>query len=321
MIQPHLKRENLLQETVLPAPLEAVDGEYKLEDGRWVHMSRADIRDGGFILLLSDFTEVKAREERLREASEQAQAANKAKTTFLANMSHELRTPLNAIIGFSEILTGQIFGAIGNEKYVEYSGNILSSGRNLLGIINGVLDLAKSEASGLVLEPTAVDLNDIIEACADEMRNQCREAQLDLRVVVPPTPLMVMAEEPKLRQVFGNLLSNAVKFSKPGGRIDLAVRALANGGAQIRLTDTGIGMTEAEIQTALEPFSQVDTRLARRYEGAGIGLPLSKALVELHGGTLSIESVPDVGTIVIVRLPRDRRVSQGPDAKDGAPAP
>ncbi len=322
MIQPHLKRETMAGEAVVPVSMAALDGEYKLEGGRWMHISRADIRDGGFILLLSDFTEVKAREERLKEASEQAQAANKAKTTFLANMSHELRTPLNAIIGFSEILNGQFFGAIGNEKYIEYSGNILNSGKHLLEIINSVLDLAKSESSKLLLDPAEVDLNDIIESCADMMRDQCGKAQLDFRVVVPPTPLVIMAEAAKLRQIFLNLLSNAVKFTDPGGRIDLAVRTLANGGAQIRVTDTGIGMSESEIQIALEPFAQVDTRLARRYEGAGLGLPLTKALVELHGGTLSIESVPGVGTIVIVRLPKDRRASEGPAAaKEGIPVP
>jgi signal transduction histidine kinase len=277
-------------------------GEFRLADGRWVRASRSPGADGGFLLVISDFTAVKERERRLKEAQEHAEAASRAKSSFLANMSHELRTPLNAIIGFAEVMAGQMFGQLGSRQYVQYSSAIVGSGRHLLGIINSVLDLAKSEAGKLELNPEAVDLGEVLADCARMIREQCARGDLTLELAEPPDALIVLGEASKLRQVFLNLLSNAMKFTEPGGTITVATRQDAANWISVTVADTGIGMAEGDVAVALAPFGQVDSRLARRYEGTGLGLPLAKALVELHGGVLSIESAPGKGTVVTVVL-------------------
>jgi signal transduction histidine kinase len=277
-------------------------GEMKLGDGRWLRLSRSATAEGGFLLVASDITEMKERERRLKEAQEQAEAASRAKSSFLANMSHELRTPLNAIIGFAEVMAGQMFGALGSRKYVQYSADIVGSGRHLLGIINSVLDLAKSEAGKLDLAPEAVDLGEVLASCLTMVREQCARAELTLEVEEPQDALIVLGDASKLRQVFLNLLSNAMKFTEPGGTVSLAVRRGAPDWISVIVADTGIGMTPEDVRVALSPFGQVDSRLARRYEGTGLGLPLAKALAELHGGVLVIDSEPGKGTQVTVAL-------------------
>jgi signal transduction histidine kinase len=246
---------------------------------------------------------VKARERRLREAQEQAEAASRAKSSFLANMSHELRTPLNAIIGFSEIMAGEMFGALGNRRYNQYSGDIVSSGRHLLAIINSVLDLAKSEAGKLEIDTQPVDLADVLADCVTMIREQCARGGLTLELSEPQAPILVMGEAQKLRQVFLNVLSNATKFTEPGGRVTVAASLAMEGTVAVSVADTGIGMSEEEIPVALAPFGQVDSRLARKFDGTGLGLPLAKALVELHEGKLAIKSARGRGTTVTVTLP------------------
>jgi signal transduction histidine kinase len=218
-------------------------------------------------------------------------------------MSHELRTPLNAIIGFSEIFRDQLFGELGNPKYREYAGNILESGRHLLAIINGLLDLAKSDAGKLQLDAEPLDLRTIIDGCATMMREQCLRGQLQLNVERGEDELIVWGDAAKLRQILLNLLSNAAKFTEPGGRVSIAATAERDTIA-CRVADTGIGMAPEDIPVALTPFSQIDSRLARRYAGTGLGLPLTKALVNLHGGTMTIDSAPNRGTTVTVTLQR-----------------
>jgi signal transduction histidine kinase/HAMP domain-containing protein len=279
-------------------------GEVQLADGRWLRISRSGTQEGGFLLVLSDFTEIKEREERLREAKQLAEAASTAKSNFLANMSHELRTPLNAIIGFSEILSGEIFGKLGNAQYAEYAGSILASGRHLLDVINGVLDLAKSQAGKLQLNADAIDLRGIIDHCIATMREQCAGAKVQLIVKPVETPLPLWGDEPKLRQIILNLLSNAVKFTEPGGSVLLQARLSRDDRIEIEISDTGIGMSPDDIPTALAPFGQVDSRLARRYEGTGLGLPLTKALVELHHGVMTIDSAIGKGTTVTLSFAR-----------------
>jgi signal transduction histidine kinase/HAMP domain-containing protein len=280
------------------------EGEFRLTDGRWIRVSRSETHDGGYFLFLSDFTDIKEREEHYKEAKLEAEAASGSKSIFLANMSHELRTPLNAIIGFSEIMAGQIFGAIGNQRYLEYSGLILKSGRHLLDIITSVLDLAKSEAGKLDLRAEQVDLREIVDECAEMLRDECARAHQELVVELSPLPLTVIGEPAKLRQIVLNLLSNAIKFSEPGGTISIVAAPNEDGYIELAIADTGIGMSAAEIPIALAPFGQVESGLARRYEGTGLGLPLTRALVELHAGTMTIASAHGMGTTVTVSLPQ-----------------
>jgi signal transduction histidine kinase len=276
--------------------------ERQLPDGRWLRLV-ANATQEGTILFLSDFTEIKTREEHYRVAKQQAEAASAAKSRFLANMSHELRTPLNAVIGFSEILSGELFGKLGDPRYVEYSGDILKSGRHLLDVINNVLDLARSESGSIEIRKRPLDLTAILNECADAIRDRCAVADIAFVESLGAQPINVDADETKLRQVVANLLSNAVKFTEAGGTVFLFASEDEEG-VRIEVRDTGIGMTPDDIQTALTPFAQVDGRLERRYEGAGIGLPLAKAFVESHGGTLAVRSEPGRGTSVTVRLPR-----------------
>ena len=278
--------------------------ELRLADGRWLRIGRSPTQEGGFILVLSDISDIKDREQHLTEARHQAEAASAAKTTFLGNMSHELRTPLNAIIGFSEIMSAEMFGKLGNGTYVEYAKDIQACGTHLLAIINSVLDLTKSEAGKLQLACETVDLGQIIQSSATMMRDQCARAKLDLYVIPPAQSLRVWADPAKLRQVLLNLLSNAVKFTPEGGSISIRAEVRTEELAVIEVADSGIGMSPQDIPIALSAFGQIDSRVARRYEGTGLGLPLSKAIVELHGGLIGIDSKPGTGTRVQVILPR-----------------
>jgi signal transduction histidine kinase/HAMP domain-containing protein len=309
--------DNFMQKTKLPTPAELGIGrgarslggaERQLKDGRWIRSTGSRAADGSLIFFVSDFTAVKEREENFRRATAAAEAASAAKTRFLANMSHELRTPLNAIIGFSEIISGQIFGALGNSKYLEYAGDILRSGRNLLGVINSVLEISKSENGKQSLVGEPIDLRFVLGDCATLMGEQALAGQVAFRLDELPEPLFVFGDESKLRQAILNLMSNAVKFTDPSGQV--AVDAHLDGEqVVVQIADTGIGMSAADIEVALTPFGQVDNRLERKYEGTGLGLPLAKSLIELHGGKLEIESAPGVGTTVRIHFPIPENVA------------
>jgi len=277
--------------------------ELELADGRWLRITGSATSEGGSIFFLSDFTAIKEREESLRRAKREAEAANASKSRFLANMSHELRTPLNAIIGFSEIIHGQFFGDVGNERYLDYSGDILRSGRHLLAVINDVLDLSRSEAGKMVLMARETDMTDLISDCMAMVGEQCTEAGLELTVDDLDQPLVLDGDPAKLRQIFLNLLSNAIKFTERGGRIRISVTG-SDKAIAVTVADTGIGMNPEDVEIAFQPFGQVDNRLERRYEGTGLGLPLTKALVDLHKGTIVIDSARGQGTRVTVTFPR-----------------
>ena len=276
--------------------------ELELADGRWLRMTASNTSEGGSIIFLSDFTLIKEREESLRRAKREAEAANASKTRFLANMSHELRTPLNAIIGFSDIISGELFGPISNARYLDYSQDILRSGRHLLAVINSVLDLSKSESGKMQLDARPLDMAEVLADCVSMMREQCNDAGL-MFTVSAMGEMPMEGDTAKLRQVFLNLLSNAIKVTERGGSVSLAAAA-APDTISVLVGDTGIGMSVADIDIAFQPFGQVDNRLERRYEGTGLGLPLTKALVDLHGGTLSIDSARGAGTRITVTLPR-----------------
>lgn len=296
----------LIETQLVPGSAQAANPsdhtELELADGRWVRMTASATSEGGSIVFFSDFTAIKEREENLRKAKMEAEAANAAKTRFLANMSHELRTPLNAIIGFSEIINGQLFGDLGNARYLDYSGDILRSGRHLLDVINSVLDLSKSESGKMILDVRDVDMREILEDCVTMVGEQAKDAGLDFAVRGMEAALPLQGDPAKLRQIFLNLLSNAIKFTPRGGYIWAEARRTATGVA-VTAGDSGIGMSPDDVAVALTPFGQVDNRLERRYEGAGLGLPLTKAFVELHGGMMQFESARGAGTRVTVSFP------------------
>ena len=296
-----------IQSQLMPGAQGGVDmsghAELQLASGRWLRMTGSATSEGGTIIFFSDFTIIKEREESLRKAKQEAEAANAAKTRFLANMSHELRTPLNAIIGFSEIISGELFGPLGNGKYLDYSGDILRSGRHLLAVINDVLDLVKSESGRMSLKAREIDMREVLRDCAAMMGEQCRLGGLTFTVSGLETELPVTGDPAKLRQVFLNLLSNAAKFTAAGGTVNLMAE---DAGDFVRVTvgDTGIGMSPDDVAVAMHPFGQVDNRLERRYEGTGLGLPLTKALVALHGASMAIESEPSHGTRIAIMFPK-----------------
>mgnify|MGYP000998680766 CR=1 FL=1 len=296
----------LIETQLVPGSAQAADPsghtELELADGRWVRMTASATSEGGSIVLFSDFTSIKEREENLRKAKMEAEAANAAKTRFLANMSHELRTPLNAIIGFSEIINGQLFGELGNARYLDYSGDILRSGRHLLDVINSVLDLSKSETGKMILDVRDVDMREILKDCVTMVGEQAKEAGLEFAVRGMEAELPLQGDPAKLRQIFLNLLSNAIKFTPRGGYIWAEARHTA-GGIAVTVGDSGIGMSPEDVAVALTPFGQVDNRLERRYEGTGLGLPLTKAFVELHGGAMQFESARGAGTRITVSFP------------------
>ena len=285
-----------------PGPGEEVTFERRLKTGRWLRFTSSRTRDNGFIILVSDFSAVKERESALQQARVAAEEASAAKSRFLATMGHELRTPLNAIIGFSEMIHTQILGPVGVPSYGEYAGDILSSGRNLLKIINSVLELTRCESKSLVLDPSPLPLGDVLRDVVEEFTPMARDGGVKLALNAVPLGATVYADGKKFHQILENILSNAIKFTPAGGSVDVQV-ARDDVVWAITIRDTGIGMTEDEIIVALAPFGQVDNRLERRYEGTGLGLPLAKALLDLHGGSLDIESAPGRGTSVRLALP------------------
>ncbi|HEX4889809.1 MAG TPA: ATP-binding protein [Alphaproteobacteria bacterium] len=246
------------------------------------------------------------REAALEAARREAVEANMAKVMFLANMSHELRTPLNAIIGFSEIMSSQMFGPMGNERYLEYARDVHKSGDHLLGLVNDILDTAQIESGNMKLREEESDLHDIIDYCLNQVSLQAKTAQVNLHEKVNFGMPAVMADSRKLKQILLNLLSNAIKFTPAGGSVSLFVRYAGNGDLEISVADTGIGIEKENIPRVLQKFGQVENSMQRNYAGVGLGLPLAKALVELHGGKLWIDSVLGKGTTVAFFLPRSR---------------
>ncbi len=251
------------------------------------------------------FQELRRNQERLIAAKDAAEAASRSKSEFLANMSHELRTPLNAIIGFSGMMSDRMFGPI-NEKYAEYAAVIGDSGRHLLAIINDILDLARDEANRLIVAEEEVEISRVVDLSSRIVQELAVKAEVDFVSETEDFLPTVRGDTAKLTQILVNLLSNAIKFTPAGGRVRLTIGLQPEGGMIFQVADTGIGMTAEQIPIALSPFGQVDSGLNRKYDGVGLGLPLTKRLIELHDGTIKITSAPGRGTTVDFHLPQER---------------
>jgi PAS domain S-box-containing protein len=263
-----------------------------------------------FCAVFRDITQWKRAEEDLLNAKRQAERASSAKSDFLAKISHEIRTPLNAIIGFSEVMMDESFGPIGTERYREYLRDIHASGGHLISLINDLLDLSKIEAGKLDLTFTSVNLNELVRQCVAMMQPQANQQRIIIRTSLSPTLPPVVVDARSIRQIVLNLLSNSIKFTTAGGQVIVSTALTERGEAVLRVRDTGIGMSEKEIETALEPFRQLATSTRWGSGGTGLGLPLTKALAEANRATFSIKSAVNAGTLVEITFPSTRVLAE-----------
>jgi signal transduction histidine kinase len=288
-----------------PPPME----ELSLRDGRVIERRLTPMPDGGLLATYLDITERKRFEQDLRRAKEEAELASRTKTEFLANMSHELRTPLNAVIGFAEIMQSEVFGPLGDGRYSEYAADIRDSGQHLLNLINDLLDVSKIEFGKVELVEETVELTSIVDSCMRLMRDRADQAGIELTANTPPNLPYLRADNRRLKQILLNLMSNAVKFTPAGGQVTVRVTLPEDGGLKIAVSDTGIGIAAHDLAKALQPFGQIDSRMTRKYQGTGLGLPLTKAMIEMHGGSLELDSAVGRGTTVSLFLPASRLVT------------
>lgn len=281
-------------------------------DGKviWISENARAVRDwtGKLVFYegtVEDVTPKIEAQNALRRALQESEDANRAQSAFLAAMSHELKTPLNAVLGFSELLKDEILGPIGNPSYRGYAQDIHDSGSRLLAIINDLLDVARLEGGALTLDSQETPLSIIIDEAVHSAKQNIDE-RCHIHVELQPNIPFLNVDPRRLTQALANLLSNALKFTPDHGNVTVTAHLVLNGALRISVVDTGIGMSPEKIAGALQPFQQIDNTLSRRYEGAGLGLPISKALVELHGGRLVVESAEGCGTSVHVDLPAYR---------------
>ncbi|MDO9414334.1 MAG: histidine kinase dimerization/phospho-acceptor domain-containing protein [Pseudolabrys sp.] len=276
-----------------------------------LYVTMGRIEDGDkFCAVLRDVTAWKRTEEELINARQQAERASTAKSEFLAKISHEIRTPLNAIIGFSEVMMDERFGAIGNERYKQYLKDIHASGGHLISLLNDLLDLSKIEAGKLELTFVTVNLNDIVQQCVAMMQDQANRERVIIRTSLPPSLPPIVADARSVRQIALNLLSNSIKFTGAGGQMIVSTALNDDNEAVLRVRDTGVGMSENELQTALEPFRQLATSSRWGSSGTGLGLPITKALAEANHARFRITSQPDDGTLVEVAFPATRVLAE-----------
>jgi PAS domain S-box-containing protein len=297
-------------------PTESFDME--LGDGRWLRIAERRTRDGGIVGTMTEITEEKRRERELRRARDAAELANRSKSEFLANMSHELRTPLNAIIGFSELMKNEVLGTIGIPAYTGYVRDIHDSANHLLNIINDILDLSRIEAGKLKLFETGVDLGSAAQATARLVTERAADSGVRVTTEVEKELPTLWGDERLVKQILINLLANAVKFTPRGGSVGVRSFKDQEGRLGLSVTDTGIGIAESDLARVMEPFGQADGSLRRRYEGTGLGLPLVRSFVELHGAAFELKSQVGSGTTAIVTFPVERTMLRPAASADDA---
>jgi cell cycle sensor histidine kinase DivJ len=287
--------------------LKLADGGYLWTEMRCRPAAPVNGEAADIVAVTRDISERKAHEIALIDARDAAEGANKAKSSFLANMSHELRTPLNAILGFSEVMKDQHLGPVHNQRYLSYAGDIHSSGRHLLAIINDVLDLAKIEAGKMTIDNAALfELAPVLASSLAMLKGLGEKYGVTVHNEMIEDGLQIKAVERMIRQIVINLVGNAIKFTPAGGTVHLSGRLRSDGGYEIAVRDTGVGMSEKEMAHAMMPFGQNDNRFTGKHDGTGLGLPLAKAMLELHDGALTMSSIPDIGTTVTMILPPER---------------
>ncbi|HEY1708014.1 MAG TPA: ATP-binding protein [Rhizomicrobium sp.] len=278
------------------------DGTYVWMEMRCRPASETQGQAATIVAVTRDITDRKRQERALIEARDAAEGASRAKSRFLANMSHELRTPLNAIIGFSEVMSHEMFGPLGSPRYLEYSRLVHESGGHLLELINSILDMSKIEAGKFELTEEVFDLKETAEAAVRFVKMSAERAGVALRLVIAPDAANIFADQRAVKQVLINLLTNGVKFTPRGGMVTVDV-ARTDAGIEIAVTDTGVGISAVDLQRLGQPFEQVEGEHHRSKEGTGLGLALVKAFAAMHGGEASVASVLGEGTTVRVRLP------------------
>jgi PAS domain S-box-containing protein len=303
-----------------PAPV-AYEFEGRRKDGSalWLQRTSRMVNWNGTRATLGtviDVTQRRQAEERLRNALDAAETANRTKSDFLAKMSHELRTPLNAIIGFSEVLARETFGPLGHPRYNSYINDIAVSGRHLLEMINDILDMSKIESGGYEIEPVESDVVPIISETVQVVRGHIEQRRIDFKLKVDPKTPLLYADQRAIRQILLNLLSNAIKFTPEGGKIAITTGPHGEGGLFLAVTDTGIGIAKDDLVDVLKPFNQGSNPHSTVQPGTGLGLPIVKSLAELHAGRLTIASEPGLGTTVTIELPGPSGAAQG-QAKAG----
>ena len=272
-----------------------------------LHMSIGPIEgDAKFCAVFRDITAWKRTEGDLINARRQAESASAAKSDFLAKISHEIRTPLNAIIGFSEVMTEERFGPIGNDRYRQYLHDIRTSGDHLISLLNELLDLSKIEAGKLELTFTNVNLNDLTQQCVAIMQQQANRQRVIIRSSLAPNLPQIVADARSVRQIVLNLLSNAIKFTGAGAQVIVSTALTDAQEVVLRVRDTGEGMSEQELKAALEPFRQLATASRWGSSGTGLGLPITKALAEANHARFNISSARNDGTMVEIAFPATR---------------
>ncbi len=285
----------------------------QLESGRWVVSTVRPTSRGGWVSMHVDVSALKEREEELIAAKQHAEDADRSKTQFLANMSHELRTPLNAIIGFSQMLRDQVFGSLGDARYRTYAEDIYDSGRHLLSIINDILDISKIECSRNELRIERIDLREAVDWCVAMCRARDEKGAVRrVDVEIDDEAAWLEADRRGLKQILINLLANALKFTPVDKPVGVRARVAEGGGVEIAVWDEGIGIARDKLDDVRKPFFQVESSLAKRFNGAGLGLAIVDALVRSHGGELEIASAPRAGSTFTVRFPPERAGLRAP---------